>query len=510
MSNSEITIGGRRVGPGSPVYFIAEAGSNHDGNLEQAKRLIDVAADAGADAVKFQAFKAATLYPKRAGQSEYLQDPRSIYDIIRSLEMPLDWIAPLAGYCEQRGVHFLCTPFDDHSADALAPYVPAFKLASYDMTNTPLLQYVARKGKPMIVSTGTAEMDEVREMVAAVRAVGDPGLVVLQCTAKYPAPLGALNVRAVASMARLGVLAGFSDHSREPLPGPMAAVALGAVVIEKHFTLSNKLSGPDHVYALEPHELKDLIGKVRQVEKVLGSGEKTVHAEEQELRAFARRSIFTSRALAEGEHLRRSDLAILRCGTLPYGVHPKEYLRLFGRQARHPLAEETAVRFEDLGGLCLQDGDLSLRLIEARDAASIVVWRGLTVESSERWFDVAALRADGLAFVVEQSPSGPLGTIGISNVDFVANRADFSVALATNARDLRLAHRACALLLDHAFETLGLQEVSLCSSDDAWIRSLSDSLGFTTVAAEPEGQIIVPASGASLTAERWRHLRSRR
>ena len=195
MAKADIKIGTRSVGPGSPVYFIAEAGSNHDRSFDQARRLIDVAAEAGADAVKFQAFKAESLYPKRAGQSAYLKDARSIYDIIRDLEMPLDWIPPLAELCAARGLHFLCTPFDFQSADALDAHVPAFKIASYDMTNDPLLQHVARKGKPLIVSTGTADLDEVRAMIAAVRAAGNPGLVVLQCTAKYPAPLDALNIR---------------------------------------------------------------------------------------------------------------------------------------------------------------------------------------------------------------------------------------------------------------------------------------------------------------------------
>jgi len=506
MATTEIKIGGRRVGPGSPVYFIAEAGSNHDGKLDQAKQLVDVAVDAGADAVKFQAFKAANLYPKRAGQSEYLKDPRSIYDIIKSLEMPLEWIAPLAAYCERRGIHFLCTPFDDQSADTLAPYVPAFKAASYDMTNYPLLQHIARKGKPLIVSTGTATMDEVEEMIAAVRTVGDPGLVVLQCTAKYPAPLAALNVRTVATMARLGVLTGFSDHSREPLPGPLAAVALGAVIIEKHFTLSNGLPGPDHVYALEPHELKDLIAKVRQVEAALGSGEKVVHAEEEELRTFARRTIFTSRAVAEGERLRRSDLTVLRCGVLQYGLHPKEYLRLFGRPLRRAIPEETAVRLDDLGPLALQDGDISLRLPERRDAAQLMEWLGRPSAEGEQWFQTWTLESDRVDLVVEKA-SKPIGLVSIASVDSVAARADFGVVLEAAGRDRDVARRACALALDHAFQTLALCEVRQAAASDEWTRELSNDLGFAPLLEERrpgaagEGKRAAPT--ATLTAAGW-------
>jgi N-acetylneuraminate synthase len=474
MALSEIRIGARRVGPGAPVYFIAEAGSNHDGNYAQAERLIDVAAEAGADAVKFQAFKAESLYPRRAGQSAYLKSSRSIYDIIRDLEMPLDWIPRLAATCAARGLHFLCTPFDFQSADAMDPYVPAFKIASYDMTNYPLLQHVARKGKPLIVSTGTADLDEVRDMIAAVRAVADPGLVVLQCTAKYPAPLAALNVRTVAGMAALGVLTGLSDHSREPLPGPLAAVALGGVVIEKHFTLSNTLPGPDHAYALEPAELKDLIAKLRQLEASLGSGEKVVQPEEQELRAFARRTIFTTRALAKGERLRRSDLSLLRCGTVPFGLHPKELLRLPGRSVEQGLVLESAIRAEDVGPLALVDGELSLRPIERRDAERVFGWRddaawsalfpgsdGGRVEGDVgSWFERLARRTDRIDFVIESGSAGVVGVAGIFDVDLAADRAALAVVFPSRGpADAELARRAAALVVAHGLDALGLREL---------------------------------------------------
>lgn len=449
-SSHDILIGGRRIGPGSPVYVIAEAGSNHDGKLEQAKQLIDVAADAGADAVKFQAFKAASLYPRSAGQSAYLNDERSIYDIIRSLELPFEWIPELAAHCAHRHIHFLCTPFDHQSTDALEPYVPAFKVASYDMTNYPLLQHVARKGKPLLLSTGTADLEEVREMITAVRAVTDPGLVVLQCTARYPSPLQALNVRALRTLAGLGVLTGLSDHSREPLPGPLAAVAVGAVAIEKHFTLSNKLPGPDHVYALEPRELTDLVTKIRQVEAALGTGDKIVQPEEQELRAFARRTIFTTRSLAEGERLRRADLAVLRRGTLPDGLHPKDYLRLFGRSARRPLAAETPVRWEDVGDLRLEGGDFSLRLLDKNDIDA--------AHAGE--FDMLALRSDRMDFAIVDRASRVIGRALLSDIDLGRNVAAVEVSLTDPAaRTAGIGRRTVDVLVTYAIETLGLAEV---------------------------------------------------
>lgn len=344
-----ISIGGRPVGDGERVYFIAEAGSNHDGSLDQALRLIEVAAEAGVDAVKFQTFRADELYPKSAGPSDYLANPRSIHEIMRELEMPAKWIPLLAERCRARGVAFLSTPFDEASADLLEPHVPAFKIASYEMTHHPLLEHVARKGKPLLVSTGAADLVEVGEMIEVVRRCGNERLVVLQCTAAYPAPVAALNLRALVTIReRYGVLVGLSDHSRDPLPGPLAAVALGACLIEKHFTLSNALPGPDHPYAVEPHELRAVIEGVRSVELALGSGTKAPLPEEGELRAFARRSIFARRAIGVAEFLTRENVAVLRCGKLGYGLHPRQYPMLLGRRAARAIAADTLIRDEDL------------------------------------------------------------------------------------------------------------------------------------------------------------------
>ena len=344
-----IRFGTREVGEGKPTYVIAEAGSNHNANFEQALRLIDVAAEAGADAVKFQTFEAKKLYPRSAGVTDYLAVKKSVYDIIREMEMPLEWIPKLKEYCVSRRIDFLSTPFDESAADALYDYVDVYKIASYEMTHHPLVEHIARKGKPVIASTGTASLDEVREMVEVFRATGNDQLVLLQCTAKYPAPLSALNLRTLQVLAReCGVLVGLSDHSREALPGPMTAVALGASVIEKHFTLSNRLPGPDHEYAIEPGELAAMIRAIRQVESTLGSGVKEPLPEELELRSFARRSIFTTRAIAAGEAVTRDNVAVLRCGKLGYGLHPRELKVILGRRAKHSLPVDSPIRTEDL------------------------------------------------------------------------------------------------------------------------------------------------------------------
>lgn len=492
----EFKIGNRRIGNGHPVYFIAEAGSNHDRNLDQAKRLIEVAADAGADAVKFQTFRAEHLYPRTAGSTEYLQVNRSIYDIIRDLEMPFEWIPELAQYCARLNIDFLSTPFDEASADTLEPFVGAYKIASYEMTHHGLVQHCARKGKPLIISTGTAYLEEVREVVDAVHAVGHRDFALLQCTARYPAPLEALNLRAISTLAdTFEVPVGLSDHSREPLPGPMAAVALGASLIEKHFTLSNKLAGPDHTYALEPDELKAVIAKVREVERALGTGEKAPHREEEELRRFARRSIFAVAPIAEGARASRDTVAVLRCGKLPYGLPPRDFPRILGRRARRALSAGATLREEDFDDLRLDDGAVQLRPLSIKDSDDVVAWRQdpsvngqLFSESPPtradhlRWFSTYQKRTDRLEFIIVADDRA-IGTIGLSNIDFGSRTADYGVLVGdAAARGRGFGSRASRLLLQFAFDVLRLDEVRLeLFSDNDAAQRLYNRLGFAAV-----------------------------
>jgi N-acetylneuraminate synthase len=344
----KIMLGQRAVGDGAPCFVIAEAGSNHNGSLAQARQLIDVAATAGADAVKFQTFRAAKLYTRSAGTSDYLALDRPIYDIIADMEMPYEWIPELADHCRRRAVQFLSSAFDEESVDRVDPFVTGFKIASYEMNHLPLVRHVAAKGKPMIVSTGTADLAEVATTVAALRATGNDQLVLLQCTASYPAPIASLNLRAIQTFtATFGVPAGLSDHSADPLVGPLAAVALGASVIEKHFTLSRELSGPDHRFAVEPDELGLMIRKIRDVESALGSGTKDVHPVERELRAFARRSIFATRAIARGEKFSRENVAVLRCGKLVGALQPDDFPRLLTRRATRDVVPDAPIQPTD-------------------------------------------------------------------------------------------------------------------------------------------------------------------
>lgn len=345
---SAVQIGNRWIGEGKPCFIIAEAGSNHDGSFERAKRLIDVAALAGANAVKFQVFRANRLYPKNAGLSDYLQMPKPIYEIIAEMEMPYDWLPHLAACCREKAMVFLASVFDEESVDRVDPHVGAFKIASYEMTDIPLVRYVAGKNKPVIISTGTANLDEVRETVNEFRQTGNDSLILMQCTAAYPAPVDSLNIRAVAAMkAAFELPVGLSDHSRDPLVGPITAIALGANVIEKHFTLSRELPGPDHRFALEPSELHLMVTKIREAEQALGNGQKVMHPIESELRDFARRSIFAVRDIKRGETFTDENIAILRCGNLKGCLEPKLFPALIGRSAQRNISAETAVQKED-------------------------------------------------------------------------------------------------------------------------------------------------------------------
>ncbi|MFA5412009.1 MAG: N-acetylneuraminate synthase family protein [Candidatus Micrarchaeia archaeon] len=334
----KIKIGNRMAGEGEPCFIIAEAGSNHNGKLEQAKKLIDEAAKAGADAVKFQLFKAEKLYVKPAGSADYLKDGKSIFQIIKDMELPEEWLGTLSSYCDKKGIFFLSSVFDEESADLLDRYVPAHKIASYECNHIPLIRHVARKGKPVIISTGASTMEEIRDAVNAVRSEGAQ-LALMQCTAKYPAPLTAVNVKVVKTlMDKFDVPAGFSDHSREPFIAPLAAVALGASIIEKHFTLDNSLPGPDHKFALEPGELKLLVEYIRGTEKALGTEEKFVLPEEKELYDFAKRSIHAIRNIRKGEIFSSENVAALRPGKAGRGLPPKYLEQIIGKKAKRDIA----------------------------------------------------------------------------------------------------------------------------------------------------------------------------
>ncbi|WP_336024889.1 N-acetylneuraminate synthase family protein [Halobellus salinisoli] len=346
---AEFHIGDKPVGPDESAFVIAEAGSNHNGNLDIAKELIDVAVDAGADAVKFQTFRAKDLYVEESGEVEYLDDDRSIYEIIESMEMPYEWIPELHDYCLNREIQFMSTPFDERSAAELEEYVPAWKVASYTSSHIPFLEYLADTGKPIIMSTGAHELEEVAESVTALREAGASKLVLLQCVAAYPTPISEINVSVVKTLQdEFDVPTGLSDHTLDPVTAPSAAAVLGASVVEKHFTLDKSMEGPDHEFALEPDELDQMVTAIRDTEASLGSGEKRVLEVEQELHEKARRAIHTVRDIDAGEELTEENMKVLRPGEQESGLHPKFYDELVGTTALRDIPQGTGINWDDI------------------------------------------------------------------------------------------------------------------------------------------------------------------
>ncbi len=263
--------------------------------------------------------------------------------------MPYEWLPELRDHSHEQGLAFLSTPFHEEAVELLDEYVDAFKLASYELTHDPLLQDTARCGKPVILSTGASELADVAHALTVLKEAGAEDIVLLQCTAAYPAPLDSANVRALVTLRdQFDVMTGLSDHTRNATAAPMAAAALGAVIIEKHFTMSNSLEGPDHAFAVEPDELAALVAGVRATEAVLGDGEKLVLGVEEELHGFARRSIFTTAPIAAGQAFSRENVDVLRAGKLGKGLQPGDLPRVLNAVAARDIAPESPLQAADV------------------------------------------------------------------------------------------------------------------------------------------------------------------
>ena len=333
---ARIQIGDRWIGDGEEVFVIAEAGVNHNGDLSIARRLIDVAVEAGADAVKFQSFKAESLVTPAAPKAEYqtrtTSTSESQFEMLRKLELSATDHGELSSYCRERGVLFLSTPFDEETADFLDTLpVPAFKISSGDLTNTQLLEHVARKKKPLILSTGMANLAEVNDAVKVVKTAGCDQIVLLHCVTDYPADPADVNLRAMQTLREtFHVPVGFSDHT-QGIEVALAATALGAAVIEKHFTLDRALPGPDHRASLEPAEMRAFIRGIRVVQSALGNGEKVPTAREIETARVARRSIVATCEIPARTVVDRSMVALKRPGT---GMPPVQLNSIVGRTTR--------------------------------------------------------------------------------------------------------------------------------------------------------------------------------
>jgi N,N'-diacetyllegionaminate synthase len=347
---NEIVIGNRRIGAAHRCYIIAEAGVNHNGDLALARRLVEAAADAGADAVKFQTFRADALATGDAPKAEYQKSSghreETQRDLLRRLELSSEAHRELQQLCRSRGIVFLSSPFDEESAVFLRDLgVPALKIPSGEITNLPYLREIAKLSLPLILSSGMATLSEVAEAMDVINAAGECPLALLHCVSNYPAQPAWCNLKAMDTMAAaFRVPIGFSDHTLGTHIA-IAAVARGASIIEKHFTLDKSMAGPDHAASLAPGELANLVKAIRDTEAALGDGRKVPVPSEHETAMVARKSMVAAVDIAAGETIGRSMVVMKRPGT---GIAPKHLDAVLGRCALRPIRAGQPLKWDHL------------------------------------------------------------------------------------------------------------------------------------------------------------------
>ena len=332
------------------TLIIAEAGVNHNGSFELAKQLVDKAVEAGADIVKFQTCKAENVISRYADKAEYQKETTgeadSQLDMVRKLMLTYEEYGELKKYCDEKGITFLSTAFDLPSVDYLHSIgMKMWKIPSGEITNLPLLIKIAQLHEPIIMSTGMSNLDEVEDAVKVLKDNGAGGITLLHCTTEYPAPYEDVNLKAMQTMReRFDLPVGYSDHTKG-IEIPVGAVALGACVIEKHFTLDRNMEGPDHKASLEPQELKQMVDSIRNVEKAIGDGIKKVSKSEEKNKDIARKSIIASKAIKAGDIFTEDNVTTKRPGN---GINPMKWFDLLGRTAKHNYEEDYLIELDEL------------------------------------------------------------------------------------------------------------------------------------------------------------------
>lgn len=326
------------------TLIIAEAGVNHNGSIEMAKQLVDTAAACGADIVKFQTALLDSLVSKSAQMADYQKKntgtKQSQKDMLKQLLLSFDEFIELADYCKKAGIMFLSTPFDIESIHFLNDLQEIWKIPSGEITNYPYLVEIAKTGKKVILSTGMAELDEIREALAVLEENGTREITILHCTTEYPAPIFEVNLRAMKTLGDVfGYPVGYSDHT-QGIEVDLAAVAMGATIIEKHFTLDRTLPGPDHKASLEPDELKAMVDGIRKIEAAMGSFEKTPSSVELKNRIVARKSIVAKKKIKAGEILTEDNITTKRPGS---GINPMKWNEVLGTKATRDFEEDELI-----------------------------------------------------------------------------------------------------------------------------------------------------------------------
>lgn len=341
MSTKSFKIGHKEIGHNAPCFFIAEIGSNHNGDYDTAKKLIDLAAEAQVDAVKFQTFRAKTHYSKYTPRFDYSEEiaAKAVHEMIESLEIDWTWHQPLKEYAEKAGLIFLTSPCDYESIDLMKQInLDAYKIASFDITDIELIEYMAQTNKPVLISTGMADMNDIERAISACHKHDNHNIVVFQCTSMYPAPPHLADLNVIPKLSEdFNIVPGYSDHTMGDHI-MLASVALGAKVIEKHYTLDRTMEGPDHQFAIEPHELKEAMVKLREVENSLGKGIKNgPRPEEQEQMIRARRSLHVKRDMKTGEIITVNDLITKRPSM---GIAPYKKAEIIGKKLCQDVPED--------------------------------------------------------------------------------------------------------------------------------------------------------------------------
>ena len=326
------------------VYIIAEAGVNHNGDINLAYQLVDAAKAAGVDCIKFQTFKSENLVSHTAQKAEYQKaatGDSSQQDMLKQLELSFGEFVSLKEYCDRKGICFLSTPFDFESIEFLNSIeMPFWKIPSGEVTNYPYLVALAKTGKPVVMSTGMCEMQEIEDAIAVLRENGASDIKLLHCNTEYPTPYEDVNLRAMKTLRdAFGVEVGYSDHTKG-IEVPIAAVAMGAAVIEKHFTLDRNMEGPDHKASLEPQELKQMVDSIRHIEAALGSGDKRPSPSEKKNMAVARKSIVAAARIKAGDILTEENITVKRPGN---GICPMRWKEVLGTRAVRDFEEDELI-----------------------------------------------------------------------------------------------------------------------------------------------------------------------
>jgi N-acetylneuraminate synthase len=348
--NKEIKIGNKWIGEKYPTYFIAEIGANFDGNIDKAKRLIDAAKESGADCAKFQTFSTPKIVSEGGFSMMQLKGVhgswgRTVSEVFKEAEFPMEWHHEIADYCKNAGIDFSTSPYFKEAVDLCVELnVPFIKIGSGDITWLEMIDYIARKGLPLMLATGDATLSEIDDAVRTIEATGNKNLLLMQCITNYPSKIDSANVNVLKTyQLAFDVLTGYSDHS----PGHVVALAstvIGSRVIEKHFTLSKKDKGPDHPHSMEPHEFKFMVDSIREVERAMGSTRKEVVEEEGETVYVQRRCLYAKNDLKKGHIMTSDDIEVLRPAL---GIPPKFKSVIIGKECKKEIAKGQPLFWEN-------------------------------------------------------------------------------------------------------------------------------------------------------------------